>query len=396
MIEQWQNLVGVDPPTDGYQQAINYYQKLKNRLIDQITDNAKKKLANIEYKNFILSVEEEILKNASQWGESYISAQTSLNNLENAVAQIIENNDISAARNILQEIHDKIYQKKNSVEKNKQDFKSALLKNQKQIFDSLGIDNNFIINLLSTNNTTGDINALANQAKSYFIRYLYGMLFDEIDFAKGSRFKYSMSMGGFYKELAEYEALEKIINQFINVYHGGDIKIGGKDTELDIVISILDDVESSLTQSTSITEQIMAIEEPPGTVDLENDLINQINVFGEQVKSRSLGSSDEFGIGNRAELYAAFKNEGANTYSSLQAIHFLARLKNILLSLGATNVLFSSNGKRYWMADFITEFRQKNYFLTFYRATNKSQLENKVVLEQYYTQKQKIKSRFLK
>lgn len=395
MIEQWQDLVNKPLPTEGYSSAINYYTKLKERLLNQITNEAKDKLGKKAYKELVNNIENDILQNASQWGESFVSAQQTLSNIENAVKVLIENNDMTGVRQVLSEIQQKINEKKGKIKDDQQYLKTSLRNNQEAIFNALGIDNNFIINLLSTNNTTGDINALANQAKSYFVRYLYGALFDNLQFAEGSRFKYSMSMGGFYKELAEYEALEKIINNFINVYHGGDIKIGGKDTELDIVISMLGDVESSLQQSAQVTEYITALQEPPGTLDIESELIHKIDVFGEQVKSRSLGSSNEFGIGNRAELYAKFSSEGANLYSSLQALHFLARLKNILLSLGATNVLFSSNGKRQWMADFISDFRQRGYFLTFHRDTNKSKLDNKVVLEQYYTQKQAAKRRFL-
>jgi hypothetical protein len=62
-----------------------------------------------------------------------------------------------------------------------------------------------------------------------------------------------MSLGGYYKELHEYEALEKVLNNFLNVYHTGGTKMGGRDTEMDIFISTLDNLENGLTQNVEVT-----------------------------------------------------------------------------------------------------------------------------------------------
>jgi hypothetical protein len=66
-----------------------------------------------------------------------------------------------------------------------------------------------------------------------------------------------------------------------------------------------------------LNETISALQEPPGVQDLMASLIEQIEIFGEQVKSKSLGASDQFEIGNRATLYSQFLSEGGNQYSSL-------------------------------------------------------------------------------
>jgi hypothetical protein len=81
-------------------------------------------------------------------------------------------------------------------------------------------------------------------------------------------------------------------------------------------------------------------------------------------------------------------------YSSLNSARFLARFKNILLALGPANVLFSSNGYRQWMCDFIHDFRQKGYLLAFARKNNSSSLTKEVVLERYFTNKGNIRKRF--
>lgn len=397
MLESWQHLLDKPIDTSGYDIAIIHYRNLKNKMLDQISEKAKIEMATSGYKTFINDIENLILQNASGWGESYKQAQITLAKIEDSVIQIIENGSTVQAKSLLSEIRDQVFDKQNKLKNAQQTFKSKLNANRNQIFNSLGIDNNFIINMLGVQNSSGDIGDIVAQASSYFIRYLYANLFDEKAFAEGSRFKYAMSLGGYYKELHEYESLEKILNGFLNVHHAGGTKIGGKDTEMDIFISTLDDLEKGLTQSVSLTQTISALQEPPGAEDLMTNLLSQIDYFGEQVKSKSLGKSDQFEIGNRAALYESFLADGGNKYSSLQALHFLARYKNILLSLGASNVLFSSNNKRQWMADFIQDFRNQAYLLSFMRSSNEGELTNKVGLEQLYTSSKKsIRARFKK
>ena len=395
MLESWQQLLNKPIDTTGYDTAITHYRLLKDKMLDQITLQAKLQASQKGYADFINNIENLILQNASSWGEGYEKAQTTLNKVESAVAQIIETGAVSSARDLLEEIRKEISEKEGKSKNLQQTFKTRLNANRNELFARLNIDNTFIERMLGVENTSGDTSDIIAQASSYFIRYLYANLFDDKSFAEGSRFKYVMSLGGYYKELHEYEALEKILEGFLRVHHAGGTKIKGKDTEMDIFISTLNDIETGLTQSVSLTETISALQEPPGTKDLMMNLITQIESFGEQVKSKSLGKSDQFEIGNRATLYSQFLSEGGNEYSSLQALHFLARYKNIILSLGAQNVLFSSNGKRQWMADFIEEFRRQAYLLSFMRNNNKSPLSPQVGLEQLYTKSRTaIKSRF--
>lgn len=396
MLESWQQLLNKPINTSGYDLAMQHYRSLKDKMLDQITQSAKVQMTQQGYNAFIDNVENLILQNASDWGEGYKAADTTLNKIENAVAEIIESGQVTEVKTLLEEIRKEIDEKESELKDAQQTFKSKLNANKNAIFTKLSIDNKFIERMLDLTNTSGDTSDIVAQASSYFIRYLYANLFDEKSFAERSRFKYAMSLGGYYKELHEYEALEKILNNFISVHHAGGTKIKGKDTEMDIVITTLQDLKTGLTQSVTLNETISALQEPPGAQDLMANLIEQIETFGEQVKSKRLGASDQFEIGNRATLYSQFLSEGGNQYSSLQALHFLARYKNIILSLGAQNVLFSSNGKRQWMVDFIEDFRRQAYLLAFMRDNNKSPLSEKVGLEQLYTKSRSaIKSRFM-
>ena len=392
--EQWASLSVDNIDQSGYITAIAHYNDLKNKMIEQFKQRALASGVAEQYLHLEDIFENEILQNTSSFGEGFKQASETLAKLENAITHIIEEGNTAAVYDILQEIRSKIAEKEGKLKNSQQTLKLALNKNQAQVFEALGLDRNFIINMLSTSGTSGDINDLANQASSYFIRALYSRLFND-KIILSSNFKYLMSMGGYYKELHEYEVLEKVLSSYLTVVHGGGIKVGGKDTELDIFITNLDKVEA-LNRNAAITQEIIAM--PQDNIDVEQlrqNLLKEINWFGEQVKSRSLGKSDVFEIGNRAGLYGNFTSEGFNPGSSLQAIHFLARFQNILLALGQSNVLFSSNNKRQWMSDFITDFRRQNYMLTFMRKTNKGPLTQTVGLEQLYTQKNAIKRRFL-
>lgn len=397
MLEAWQDLLNEPIDTSGYDLAYQHYTDLKNKMIDQIMANAKKKLSAQSYDKFQDDVENLILQDGSKWGEAYGKAQQALQNIEDGVAKIIEDGDTSGITQTMSNINEKIQAKNLNVKQSQKMLKSELRKNQDLIFNELGIDNNFIINMLATSNTNGDISSLISQASSYLVRYLYESLFGGGSIASGSKFKYAMSMGGFYKELAEYETLYKALDQYINTYHSGGIHLsGGKESEMDLFFSQAVDAVEGLNQNVMINQYISAFEEPPGSKDLMQELMNKIDFFGEQVKSRTLGKSLTFSIGHRAELYSSFLAEnGANPYSSLQALHFLARFKNILLSLGPANVLFSSNGQRQWMADFISTFREQSYLLSFLRSSDKDPLTNHVGLEQLYSQSKKsIRRRF--
>lgn len=392
--EQWAHLTVDNIDYGGYTAAIAHYNDLRNKMIEQFKQRALASGVAEQYLHLEDIFENEILQNTSSFGEGFKQASETLARLENAITKIIEEGNIDQVYNVLSEIRSKIAEKEGKLKNSQQTLKLALNKNQSEIFAVLGLDRNFIINMLSTSGTSGDINDLANQASSYFIRALYTRLFDDKSILS-SNFKYLMSMGGYYKELHEYEVLDKVLSSYLTVVHGGGIKVGGKDTELDIFITNLDKIEA-LNRNASITQKIMAL--PQDNVDVEQlrqNLLKEIDWFGEQVKSRSLGKSDVFEIGNRAGLYGNFRGEGFNPGSSLQAIHFLARFQNILLALGQSNVLFSSNNKRQWMSDFITDFRRQNYMLTFMRKTNKGPLTQTVGLEQLYTQKNAIKRRFL-
>lgn len=402
MIEQWQELQNKSIPEEGYQQAIRHYTNLKDKMLDQITAQAKGPKLTQSAQKFRESLEKDLLKEATNWGESYVYASDVLDAIPNAAARVLESADTSEFQQIINRLREKTKALNKSIQEQNLYFKTQLRQQQSNLLQSLGINNDFINTLLgSANVKVGDLADLQAQVISYFTRYLYVSLFpDANDFMAGdsafqlnifnSRTKYIYSMGGFYKELCENNILTNKLSHFLNVYHGGP-----KKNELDVIITELDDIGAALSGNEELVQTIEALNDTTMNEIIEG-LYQDINWFGEQVKSSTLGASTIFHIGNRQQLFNSFIDEGASEYSSLQALHFLARSKNILLALGAANVLMSTNGQRQWMADFITEFREKGYYLSFLRSNDKSPLTAQVALEQYYTGSRKsARKRFL-
>lgn len=371
--------------THGYTQAYQYYKSLKERMIDQIVMNTQLN-GEIQsgYAQLKESLETDILTETSSHFEGRSEAMDALDAMELLVGDMILNQDISGVQALMQNLTNKASEAEGGISKQIQMLKNELKVNQAEIFAMLGIDRTFLMNMISA--VPGDTTDIANQLSSYFVRYLYSQLFTQFQIV--SKFKYIMSLAGFYKEATEYEVLSRHLANRINVFHAGS-----KNTELDIIITALDSVEDALSGNSTITKVISAGE----FTDVQKDLIEKIDWFGEQVKSWSLNSKQPtYHIGNRAQLFAAYLAEkGVNEdYSTADSARFLARFENILLALGPSNVLFSSNNNRQWMCDFIFDFRMKNYFLAFGRASDKSPLTPAVNLEQYFTEKKNIRKRF--
>ena len=398
MIEQWQDLINIGISTEGYQNAIEHYNNLKDKMINSFYDRVESSGIANEYNNLTQKIENEIAKNASSFSKSYQEAQETLDVVRKVADAILENKETrNSVESVLKEIQEKTKSKEGEVKNIQQYLKIQLNNNREKVFQALKKDSSIIKYMLKTSNSNADINALSAQASSYFIRYLYKQLFNDKNILM-SNYKYLLSMGGFYKEIAEYEALEKMIGSYSNIIHSGDIKVGGKDSPVDILISQLDNAEKVLNADYQITKTISSLDNKKINIQqLKDQLLKDIEWFGVQVKSSSLGKSDIFKIGSREQLYSQFIQEGGNKFSTLESAHFLAQFKNILLSLGQSNVLFSANNKRYWMSDFISDFRKQNYLFTFFRSNDKSELSKTVSLEQLYTKnKNKIKSRNLR
>lgn len=371
--------------SSGYEQAQEYYARLKDKMLDEMVLKMKMDpLLQAAPNQLRDRVEAEIQSYATNWDDNRSKALRSLEKVEVAVAKIIEKQDMSGLTNLMQQLQKEAEANSNDQKTYIRQLKDSLKKHQSYIIQQVLTDHQFFNNIIAT--TTADTTDIQNQLSSYFVRYLYTQLMQSQEIS--GRIQYELSLGGFYKEAAEYEILERKFRKMMNVFHAGS-----KNTELDIIITTLDNMEAAFQGNESVTKIISMGD----FNDLGQDLIQQITWYGEQVKSWSLNANTNIhSIGNRQALFQAYLDERNVTqdYDTVASALFLGRFKNILLALGPTNVLFSSGGQRQWMSDFIADMRAKSFVLVFGRPNDKSPLTAKVNIERVMTLKGNIRNRF--
>ena len=169
--------------------------------------------------------------------------------------------------------------------------------------------------------------------------------------------------------------------------------MGAKNIEIDNVITNLQSIDAVMQGNEEVVELINLSQ---GMEGLEEELLKKIDWYGQQVKSWNLSANSMvYKIGSRSALFQAYTSGGGNLYSTIESARFLAKFENILLSLGPSNVLFSAGSQRYFMCNFIKEFREKQYVLTFSKEGENELLTHTVALESYVTLKGNMRKRFL-
>lgn len=373
----------------GYEQAKDHYMNLKKKMLDQVMKKTKKDdLLQLSKEDLSMA----ILQNTTNYWQANALGTEQLDMIETVVNDLIlydDNGTLSDTKKVLKSIEDKV-KSLNGDEKEQLSYLKKLLKEEQDlIFKTIGFDKKFLQQWIQETTASTETSDIINQLSSYLVRFLYGQL--NKSFKSIHRTKYALSLAGFYKEAMEYEVLHKALSNTINVFHAGS-----KNTELDILITNLDNLDDALLKNTTLNKTLYNLDN--ALDESLKSLYQSIDWFGEQVKSWRLSShQDVYKIGNRAELYQQFLTEEKSTvsYNTLSSAKFLARFKNILLSLGPANVLFSSGSLRQWTCDFIADFRAANYYLAFGRSSNDKPLTQTVVLEQAYTAARKeVRARF--
>ena len=375
-------------PQDGYDSAIVHYTNLKNKMLDQFAERSKNNLKkNGLIENINNNIEEELFKETSSTQDAWNESYQMLNRIEDVVGDMIVTGKTNGVQHLINTLKSEINKNNQDIKSQQKKIKKSLRDNQDNIFKELKIKKTFFKNLINSVQGVDTID-IERQLSSYFVRYLYARL--EQEDITGSKFYNTLVLAGFYKESIEYELLHKKLNNVFNIIHAGP-----KDSEMDILITSLNNVDKIFNENEQLNKELSALPSNIDILDLKNNLFKQIDWYGEQVKSWSLGSGDALHIGNRADLYNKYLNEGGNPMSSLQGAIFLSHFQNILRALGPANVLFSSNKSRQWMCDFIQNFRKQRYTLAFERKNNNEALNSSIVLERFLTDKQNIRQRYL-
>lgn len=376
--------VGIN--TIGYSRAQNHYNALKKKMIQSIKNNEQMQLARSKaIKSFNEDIEKTIIQDMDTNDRMTEKAEVLLKELETSVTKWLDDNqNISAElQSLLKKIQDSGRNNDKRIKKSADErLLDRIKKHQKEILALMPLD--AVIQDISLPQENGaDISDITNQIASYYTRLIYTSVMSNSDL-NIHRQNYVQSLKGYYTEISEYEVLSKYFEGLINTFHSGSKKVNNVDTELDLVFSELNDLEDIMSKNVSIIARIEGLTSKDQFRALE-EIQNSINWFGEQSKSWQLKTNKwSYSIGHRKNLLSSFLTEpNASKYGSLQGIAFLARQKNILLSLGATNVLINTGGKRQWMDQFIKDFREANYLLAF-SGGGKNPLSSHIVLTKLY------------
>ena len=207
-----------------------------------------------------------------------------------------------------------------------------------------------------------------------------------------------LTLAGYVYEDMEYQALTDIfsdITQHVQVRPGGALKVKGRETHADNIISLVDPFVEDLKKG--FTRQTEVIQRNPLKYDKvkQKELLKQIDYFGEQVKTFSLqggykrtGNIYGLRISEQSEMFEEFKatsNDSSYIYSMKNNINFVGRYRNILRSFGADTLLFATKDGRYFMDDFIMEMRRNNYYAIFGRDTVSKAPTKTVVIDKPYS-----------
>ena len=199
------------------------------------------------------------------------------------------------------------------------------------------------------------------------------------------------TMAGYIAEDIEYRAIgqfaENKLSNILKITPGGTkTSSQSLQTHQDNILHIMDYLDEAFT------DQIDIVQAYSFSPLLEEELLTNIKFYGEQVKTFSLAKKSRTGklygvrISEQSEMRKQFETAtNGNVYDIYENVKFVGKYQHILRSFGADTLLFTNSDGRYFMDDFIKEFKRQNYYLIFgYDQTDqgKYRVSKTIVLDQ--------------
>ena len=376
--------------TSGYRTAQTYYGKLKEQFLQQYEDYAIS-VSMTRASTWADQIESQFSNAVEQSGPN--KGKTAFNILDEIYQKFTSNPDVVALRNefisrFKQEYDASQIKESQFRAQHREQIRNALTREQSEslvkaleqaINSTANMSSVTLSELVKSANTFFTI-SYTNALQEITTQILYGPI--------------ASTRQGYIREQMEYNALrKKTINTPVKVTHGGSVKVAGKETVFDNILSFIefsDDLFSG---------QIQEMKNIDVSGDINSFIIPQFQFFGEQVKSFNLradsSKSSMHRITGSAELRDKLLSQVANkNYITLkQNLSFMAQANNIIQALGPATILYSTSAGRQWTDSFIKEFHEEQgYYLGFEYAdktvakSNIAITEN-IVLMSPYTKK---------
>lgn len=353
-------------PQSGYNTAIQYYKSLKNQFENSLEVVVETNIGNLIMRDTKQLI--EAIANKLNNGIDSSDGATSFEILNEIFSDFAMSDEISNLRELALQI---IREKEKEIDVSEAKSRNDFIQWYEQDLRTGGDFDNYlqsvlkrVINTSSRNLQSETLQAIVDRANQMFRIAISAYLQNRQEY-KLTGFP-SITMQGFIREQLELNALQKIFaNTNLNVQHGGVKTVGGKETEFDIILSFLNNMDTLDTQIQG-TKQLLL--DPHSMI---HQLLPQIQHYGEQVKSFNIhtqkivkGRMAGLRISDNATLQQQLSSKAQNNYVTLtQNLKFMAQSKNIIQSFGPATVLFSSGAGRQWTFEFIQDFRENNYYL---------------------------------
>lgn len=354
----------------GYAQAQRWYETLKTNFFNQIYENLSMNSQQMY---------EDILNNASRALSNTNPDETSLSKQARLELEKIMSNFIKELMDTNTNVATAINQAQASLKSNQQRAAEEQIKliNQLKniIIKEIGSMENLKTILEKSLESRGTniqerYSALLTQTSSLLTRALV----EKLGLLNNLYIKTVRILAGFVAEDLECTALEELINKsdvqnIVKVKPGGTITSSkGTQTHMDNILSIVEFEKDKFTVQIDQTANLDIALGGQG----EKELQKQIQYFGEQVKTFSLSKKPTTGslagarISEQSDMYKEYSaHVDGNVYQLYENIRFVGRYHNILRAFGADTLLFANADGRYFINDFIKEFKAKDYYLLF-------------------------------
>ena len=389
-----------DRSEDGYDLAINYYKKQKENFIDFLQKQKVQDQSKILIPNLINSINQEI-QTTIQNDEMFSKGSEYFDEFKNQIINYLMNGDKSKYQKDFSKAL-----KASKVDKNTIAINAIERKKVKEIIERI-LSKQELDNLIQKTfeakkiTTEGAISsAQLNNLYGYARRVVYNQFKAKsiqaapiVDKALNG---YIKNFNGIFKEDIEKTSINSLLEK-MGLSHlieattiGGDLGENKKQGSTDILITLFDKDLSLIQKSMNdldtyllegLHNRLDKLSQSQSTI-MQVNLFDPSNFIGAGIQSKSWISPlnidskthigpGYFSLGTRASAYQQasvmrkFK-DGAKmgVYSWHYNIYALSR--NVIPLLGAANILYSTKDGMWWTHDLIHQFKERQYYLSYY------------------------------
>lgn len=390
-----------------YNLAIQHYEQLKRIFLQRISEHLKENVANTllnEENN--KSVVNHIFSQDAMENTNYENIEKTLNEIFSGFGKILNegynlNQFTEYAKQDIKEewqfIQEKLHDTQKEFGQNLQKYIQSLGKEKLRNFLINAIENTGSFKVNEVISTEERFTSLIDRVNILSRIWAESTILNGTDsYTINTGTKLQRELGGYIREDLAFQGLYRWFNEMstdnvIKILPGGAKQANGKMIEMDNIIGFMNWIEKEFQGQM----QIQDIYSPLSSED-RSKILNQIQYFGEQVKSFTISKikAGQAGahIGSREELHDQAVQYYKTPYLTLtQNANFMGRYGSILKALGPYNVFWTTGGGRQFTSDFIKEFHKQKLKLMFkYKDldtasenNNQYPITNEIVLDRF-------------